>query len=115
MFRKFCKAAIMLVGFALYASMISVLSSVFLSWERLFCGVYSARASSIFFAISNFGVWFMNPFYAQNFQGLLGVYVAGIPFFPSTVLGDAFFTVALFGLYQLFEKQFSTVSATTAR
>ena len=48
MLRKFCKAAIMLVGLALYASMISVLSSVFFSCERLFCGVYPAKASLIF-------------------------------------------------------------------
>src|SRR5574344_2781310 len=41
---KFSREARILVGFALYASIISVLRSVLTIWERLFVGVYSHTA-----------------------------------------------------------------------
>jgi hypothetical protein len=53
--------------------------------------------ASLFFLITNFGSWFNNPVYPQNFSGLLTSYMAGLPFFQNTLLGDICYLVILFG------------------
>lgn len=58
-------------------------------------------ASVIFFLVSNFGVWFSSGMYPHTWQGLIACYTAGIPFFKNTLLGDMFYTAALFGVYEL--------------
>ncbi len=46
-------------------------------------------ASLWFFLISNFGVWIY--WYPNTLQGLLSCYVAALPFYRNTLLGDLFF------------------------
>jgi hypothetical protein len=58
--------------------------------------------ATVFFLITNFGSWLGNPFYSQNFMGLMTSYVAGLPFFQNTLLGDLFFPVILFGITKAF-------------
>ncbi len=53
--------------------------------------------SLIFFVTTNFAVWAFNGMYPMNFQGLVQCYVAALPFLDKTVLGDLFWTGALFG------------------
>ena len=57
-------------------------------------------ASVIFFLVSNFGVWFSGSMYPKNWNGLMACYVAGIPFFKNTLLGDLCYSTALFGLFE---------------
>jgi len=56
----------------------------------------------IFFLVTNFGSW-MSPTapYPSGFTGLMASYEAGIPFFRNGLLGDLFFGLTLFGLYDL--------------
>ena len=63
----------------------------------------AALASSVsFFLISNFAVWAAWPqMYPRGFSGLMLSYMAGIPFFRSTVESDLFFSLAFFGLPML--------------
>jgi hypothetical protein len=67
-------------------------------------------ASVQFFVLTNFGAWLGSPFYAQTPAGLMSCYAAGLPFagpdapppwgfFGNALLGDLFFTAALFGLH----------------
>ena len=64
--------------------------------------VAAALASSIlFFAVTNFAVWLNGTMYPKTWEGLLACYVAAIPFFQNTVVGDLAFTAALFGLFEL--------------
>lgn len=56
-------------------------------------------ASALFFLITNFAVWMGSPFYPQNFGGLMESYIAAIPFFHTTVLGDMFYSAVFFGGY----------------
>lgn len=65
----------------------------------------SVVASGIFYLISNIGAWWGSTFYEPTASGLAAALIAGLPFFPSTLVGDAVFTVVLFGLYQVFEKR----------
>lgn len=64
----------------------------------------SLLTSILFFMISNFGVWVVGGFYAPTTEGLLECYVSAIPFFSNQIAGDLFFTVALFGSYELLKK-----------
>jgi hypothetical protein len=67
----------------------------------------AALASSIlFFVVTNFGVWAFGSMYPKTTAGLLTCYVAAIPFFQNTLLGDALYTAALFGGFALAEKRF---------
>lgn len=54
-------------------------------------------ASILFFLISNFGVWLSGTMYPKSFSGLLACYGAALPFFRSSLLGNAFFVTILFG------------------
>jgi uncharacterized protein DUF6580 len=59
----------------------------------------AALASSVsFFVISNFAVWACWTMYPKTLSGLMTCYVAGVPFFRSTIAGDMLFTAVLFGL-----------------
>jgi hypothetical protein len=59
----------------------------------LFCSVQ-------FFLITNAAVWIEGA-YDRGIAGLWQAYVAGIPFYRGTVLGDLFYTTVFFGLYEL--------------
>jgi hypothetical protein len=73
-------------------------------------------ASVIFFLITNFGAWLGMPFYSKDIAGLMQAYAAGLAFFHdgsmgfspflNTLLGDLFYTSALFGVYALASKKF---------
>jgi hypothetical protein len=71
----------------------------------------AALVSSLsFFAITNFMVWAMGRLYPHTAAGLAASFVAGIPFYQNQVLGDAFFTVAIFGGYALLSRAFRPVA-----
>jgi hypothetical protein len=71
----------------------------------------SLTASVLFFLVTNFGVWMGSPTYPQTLEGLITCYAAGIPFitnpgaehyfFLNSVIGDLFFTGALFGTFEI--------------
>ena len=60
--------------------------------------------SVLFFLLTNFGVWVSDGMYPKTAQGLLQCYVAAIPFFENSLLGDAFFSLTLFGGFALAER-----------
>jgi len=57
-------------------------------------------SSILFFLITNFAVWAAGS-YSRGLEGLLASYIAGIPFFRGTLLGDLFYTVLFFGGFEL--------------
>ena len=57
-------------------------------------------SSTIFFFISNFGVWFYN--YPLTLNGLISCYTLAIPFFLNTILGDlAYCAIMIYPYYAL--------------
>ena len=64
---------------------------------RILGGV--AAGSSLFFLLTNFGVWLTGELYPWTADGLWRCYVAAVPFFRSTLAGDLIFTAAFFGGY----------------
>jgi hypothetical protein len=66
----------------------------------------AALASTVlFFLLTNFGVWAFDAFYPKTLEGLVACYVAAIPFFQNTLLGDLLYTTILFGSFALLENQ----------
>ncbi len=60
----------------------------------------SFAAAVLFYIITNFGVWAGGTMYPRNAGGLTACYVAAIPFFWNTVLGNLFYGFVLFGAYE---------------
>lgn len=94
------------MSFVYAAFMITVLMGWTLRTERnvLRVGTASLVTSSLFFLISNFGVWLTQNMYPQTWQGLVDCYVSAIPFFDNQIFGDLFFSTMLFGAYELIKK-----------
>jgi len=65
----------------------------------------AALGSSLsFFVITNFMVWLVDGIYPRTLAGLAACFVAAIPFYGNQALGDAFFTVGLFGGYAMLKR-----------
>lgn len=61
----------------------------------------SALSAIVFFLVTNAAVWAFSPMYPQTFMGLTASYIAGLPFFQNQIIGDLFFTTALFAAWEL--------------
>lgn len=59
----------------------------------------SLVSSVIFFLLTNAAVWAFTPMYTKDFAGLTQSYVAALPFFRNSLLGDLAYTGVLFGMY----------------
>ncbi len=58
-------------------------------------------SSVLFFITTNLGVWIWSGMYAHTIAGLQTCFIAAIPFFRNTLMGDLVFTGAFFGGYEL--------------
>lgn len=102
----------LVLGFHVTMSFVYVgfIAAVLLGWtmrdERnvIRVGTASLVTSSVFFLISNFGVWATQNMYPQTVQGLIDCYVSAIPFFDNQIYGDLFFSTVLFGAYEVVKK-----------
>ena len=72
--------------------------------SALSIGAAAIASSVLFFVVTNFGMWLFSGFYPLTSAGLVACYVAAIPFFQNTLVGDLFFTALLFGGFTLVEK-----------
>ncbi len=75
----------------------------------------SVVSSTLFFLVTNAGVWYHSLQYAQNAQGLTACYAAGIPFYGNQLLGDLFFNAVLFGAFSLVSKRVPVLKANFER
>jgi hypothetical protein len=69
-------------------------------------------SSVLFFAITNFGVWIAGNLYPHDAAGLLTAYLAGIPFFQNSLLGDFLYAGLLFGGMAMAERYLPTLRDT---
>lgn len=63
----------------------------------------SLTGSILFFVVTNFGTW-TTGLYGYTTQGLINCYVAAIPFFKGTVMGDLFYNLVFFGAYGIYSR-----------
>ncbi|MEX1051984.1 MAG: DUF6580 family putative transport protein [Patescibacteria group bacterium] len=61
--------------------------------------------STVFFLVTNFGVWASTAMYPKTAAGLVESYLMGLPFWRNMLAGDIIFTVGFFRLYQLAEQK----------
>ena len=66
-------------------------------WIRIITS--SLTASAIFFLVTNFAFLYSN--YPHNLYGIIQAYINGLPFLRGTLMGDMFYSIALFGGYAL--------------
>lgn len=80
--------------------------------------------SGLFFLVTNFGAWLMlsqplstgePAMYSRTLSGLIDCYVAGVPFFRGTFVGDLVYTTILFGGFALFGQAQQQVAQPTTR
>lgn len=69
----------------------------------------SLIAALLFYIVSNFGVWAGSTTYPHTMTGLLECYTAGIPFFRGTLLGNLFYSGALFGILYGLQHRFEVI------
>lgn len=65
----------------------------------------TVAASVLFFLLTNFGAWMTSGLYAQSMNGLMQAYVAAIPFFQNSLMGNLVFTALMFGGYALAQRK----------
>jgi len=68
---------------------------------------YTFGASTLFFILSNFGVW-LAGWYGRSFDALVHTYKMAIPFFKYTIAGDMAGGVIFFGTYFLIQHALSS-------
>ena len=82
--------------------LVSLLGNSFL--DRISSGkvaIVSLSGSTIFYLISNFGVWAFSPMYAKTLAGLFQCYSLALPFYGTSLIGDLIYCGIFFGAYQL--------------
>ena len=73
--------------------------------------VTTILASLVFFLLTNFGSWMHFGFYPKSIAGLLSCYIAGIPFFLNSILGNLFFVSIMFGAVYLIDSKIARTLA----
>lgn len=83
----------------------------FVSQRKSFFRVTGAAlvSSVLFFLLSNLGVWLVGAFYPKTVDGLVTCYIAAIPFFQNTLIGDLLYTATLFGGFALLSRSWSAL------
>lgn len=85
---------------------VGLLSRAYLKQDQKVAKLLLASLSSslIFFLITNFGVWVMQSMYSKDFAGLTQCYLMAIPFLETQVLGDLFYSAALFASLEMIRR-----------
>jgi len=77
---------------------------------------FAAVASSVlFFVITNLGAWITSAHYVKSAEGLMQAYVAGLPFFQNTLLGNLAYTAIIFSVYALLQKNLPALKQSVNR
>jgi hypothetical protein len=93
----FCLAGYAVLGWALLRK----------TESPLWIGGTTVGASLLFFLTSNFGSWLAQSLpYGYSFEGLVNCYVAAIPFYRGTFLGDVTFSAVLFGAHAVLSRAY---------
>jgi hypothetical protein len=82
--------------------------------ERVTVGRTTAAAiaaSVLFFAVSNFSVWWGSKSYPQNAAGLLECYAAAMPFAVNMLVGNLFYCGVLFGTMEVVQRRWPSLAA----
>ena len=79
---------------------------------RIFLGTLGG--STLFFVITNLGVFLFQNMYEKSWTGLVQCYVMALPFFRNSLLGDLFYSAVFFGVFAAvknYTRQFASQKA----
>lgn len=62
-------------------------------------GAAAVAGSTVFYLATNFAVWAFSGWYPPTAAGLIECYVAALPFYQHTLIGDLIWSIGLFGTY----------------
>ena len=68
----------------------------FVSTNYLKITLYAFTASTIFFIISNFGVWIIGNLYPKNLNGFISCYTMALPFFKNTIFSTLIYSSLIY-------------------
>jgi len=72
---------------------------------------FSVLGAVLFFLVSNLGVWVMTEMYTHTAQGLMACYVAGLPFFQSTLVSTLIFGIVFYAVDKMALRALSSAKA----
>jgi len=72
-------------------------------------GTVAVASSILFYVVTNFAVWAAGTLYPLTWTGLTACYVAALPFFRNSLLGDLGFAAVLFGGFALLETSYPSL------
>ncbi len=61
--------------------------------------IASIFSSFVFYIISNFGVWFLTPYYSPDLNGFIDCYWLAIPFWQNSLISTLIFSFIIFPIY----------------
>ncbi len=70
----------------------------------------SLAASTLFFIVTNFYVWAFGIMYPGSLNGLITCYVAAIPFYFSSLVGDLFYVGVMFMSFEFLTQKFHSLA-----
>ena len=70
------------------------------TWRRF--TLACVAGPTVFYLISNFGVWLAWQSYRRTLAGLMDCYAAGVPFYGYSLASTFLFAMVLFGLYEFY-------------
>jgi ABC-type amino acid transport system permease subunit len=100
-----------------YLSMVvSVIIGFWIGRKPAFFRIISGTllSATVFFIVTNFAVW-LQGYYGYTLQGLIECYIAAIPFFRNTLIGDALYVTAMFGSYEFIKLKLPAWAYETSR
>ncbi len=71
--------------------------------------IAAVSGSLVFFIVTNLAVWLQGTMYPHTLTGLGNCFIAAIPFYRMTLLGDVCWTAALSSLYYLYQRNYLKV------
>lgn len=72
---------------------------------------FSVAASTLFYLTTNLAVWAAGTMYPHDAAGLVACYVAALPFYGLSLIGDLGFTAVLFAAYSALARRLPAAAA----
>ena len=70
----------------------------------------SVASSTLFFVITNFYEWYAGIMYPKTAEGLITCFVAAIPFYFNSLIGDMFFVSVMFMSFEFLTRRFNVLA-----
>ena len=90
-----------------YTSFLLISLGVVLYFKKTFKNIFflSILSPSLFFLLTNFGVWLTSSFYTKDFLGLMECYFVALPFYANNLTSTILFLSGFIFAYTFFDNR----------